>query len=112
MMLRSLNERGRTIVMVTHEPTIGHSTKRIIQIRDGKIEFDRLNGRVDLSDEQREEYSRLGDHEEVEEQPEQLEQPEQKQKSKKRQAAEVVPADQAMEHAEPEKKIVKKRRSK
>jgi len=100
-LLRSLNERGRTIVMVTHEPTIGHSTKRIVQIRDGKIEFDRLNGRIDLSDEQRVEYSCLADPEEspAEEKPQPVE------------AAARVEAAEAKQ-AETQKKTVKKRRSK
>ena len=43
-LLNGLNERGRTIVMVTHEPDIAGYTKRILHIRDGKLEFDHLNG--------------------------------------------------------------------
>ena len=43
-LLADLNRQGRTIVMVTHDPDIAHYTKRIIHIRDGKIESDRLNG--------------------------------------------------------------------
>jgi len=43
-LLNGLNERGRTIVMVTHEPDIASYTKRILHIRDGKLEFDHLNG--------------------------------------------------------------------
>lgn len=44
-LLADLNQQGRTIVMVTHDPDIAHYTKRIIFIRDGKIETDRLNGK-------------------------------------------------------------------
>ncbi len=95
-LLRSLNERGRTIVMVTHEPTIGHSTKRIVHIRDGKIEFDRKNGHVDLSDEQRAEYSHLADPEENDEKP----------------VEQAVVVEQAKDQPEIQKKTVKKRRSK
>jgi putative ABC transport system ATP-binding protein len=102
-LLRSLNERGRTIVMVTHEPTIGHSTKRIVQIRDGKIEFDRLNGRIDLSDEQRVEYSHLADPEESP--AEETEKPQPVEAAARVEAAEA-------NQAEPQKKTVKKRRSK
>lgn len=34
---RSLNEAGKTVVMVTHEPDIAEMTKRTIYMRDGKI---------------------------------------------------------------------------
>jgi len=43
-LLNRLNERGRTIVMVTHEPDIAGYTKRVLHIRDGKLEKDHLNG--------------------------------------------------------------------
>jgi putative ABC transport system ATP-binding protein len=35
-----LNDEGHTIVMITHEPDIAKHAKRIIHIRDGKIEKD------------------------------------------------------------------------
>jgi putative ABC transport system ATP-binding protein len=38
--MHGLHERGRTIVMVTHEPDIARQTERIICIRDGKVESD------------------------------------------------------------------------
>jgi putative ABC transport system ATP-binding protein len=44
-LLHDLHERGRTIVMVTHEPDIAHHTERILMIRDGKLFSDQLNGR-------------------------------------------------------------------
>jgi len=34
------NEEGLTIVIVTHEPDVGHYCKRIIRMRDGRIEGD------------------------------------------------------------------------
>ncbi len=37
---QDLNEKGHTIVMITHEPDIAEHAKRIIHIRDGKIEGD------------------------------------------------------------------------
>jgi len=45
-LLGELNRQGRTIVMVTHDQEIAHYTKRIIFIRDGKIESDRQNGQI------------------------------------------------------------------
>ncbi|MBF0492599.1 MAG: ABC transporter permease [Deltaproteobacteria bacterium] len=38
--LTRLNEAGITVVIVTHEPEIGARTKRIIRMRDGKIQSD------------------------------------------------------------------------
>jgi putative ABC transport system ATP-binding protein len=45
-LMHNLNERGRTIVMVTHEPDIAHYTERIILIRDGKLASDKKNGKL------------------------------------------------------------------
>ncbi|MDH7502286.1 MAG: macrolide ABC transporter ATP-binding protein, partial [Verrucomicrobiota bacterium] len=36
-LFRKLNEDGRTIVLVTHDPEIAAVTPRRIEIRDGKI---------------------------------------------------------------------------
>jgi putative ABC transport system ATP-binding protein len=38
--LHRLHERGRTIVMVTHEHDIAAHTQRTIALRDGRIESD------------------------------------------------------------------------
>jgi putative ABC transport system ATP-binding protein len=43
-LLHELHGRGRTIVMVTHEPDLAEQTQRTIILRDGKIE---TNGRND-----------------------------------------------------------------
>jgi putative ABC transport system ATP-binding protein len=43
-LLHELHGRGRTIVMVTHEPDLAEQTQRTIVLRDGKIE---TNGRDD-----------------------------------------------------------------
>ncbi|MFA6533059.1 MAG: ABC transporter ATP-binding protein [Patescibacteria group bacterium] len=37
---KKLNQEGHTIVMITHEPDIANHAKRIIHIKDGKIEKD------------------------------------------------------------------------
>lgn len=37
---QGLNDMGRTIIMITHEPDIAEHAKRIIHIRDGKISQD------------------------------------------------------------------------
>jgi putative ABC transport system ATP-binding protein len=44
-LLQELNERGRTIVMVTHEPELAALCKRVITFRDGVIESDASNGK-------------------------------------------------------------------
>lgn len=36
-LLRELNDQGRTIVIVTHEPEIGRECKRVIKFKDGAI---------------------------------------------------------------------------
>lgn len=43
-LLTSLHERGRTIVMVTHEEHIAAFAQRTIRFRDGRIEKDEMNG--------------------------------------------------------------------
>ena len=40
-LLIELNEQGKTIIMVTHEPDVGKRTKRIVRLRDGEVESDR-----------------------------------------------------------------------
>ncbi len=40
-----LNDKGHTIVMITHEPDIAHHAKRIIVLKDGKIISDIKNGK-------------------------------------------------------------------
>ncbi len=43
--LLSLNqERGITVVLVTHEPDIAAYTRRVVQIRDGRVSSDEIQG--------------------------------------------------------------------
>jgi putative ABC transport system ATP-binding protein len=48
---QKLNERGITIVLVTHEPDIAQYTKRHIVFRDGKVRLDKLNERQNIASE-------------------------------------------------------------
>ena len=38
--LKKLNNEGNTIVMITHDSSIALEAKRVVQIHDGKINFD------------------------------------------------------------------------
>lgn len=40
---QQINDRGNTVILVTHEEEIAQYTKRIIRLRDGLIESDELN---------------------------------------------------------------------
>jgi putative ABC transport system ATP-binding protein len=44
--LRDLNSRGATIVLVTHEPDIATYGSRIVAFKDGMVVSDRRNPRV------------------------------------------------------------------
>jgi putative ABC transport system ATP-binding protein len=37
-LLQDLNSEGLTLVLVTHDPAIGETAKRVIRMRDGEIE--------------------------------------------------------------------------
>lgn len=38
-----LHERGSTIIMVTHDPTVAARCRRVVRLRDGLVESDELN---------------------------------------------------------------------
>jgi len=44
-----LHQEGQTIIIVTHEESVAHHAKRIIQMRDGKILSDELTNQPELS---------------------------------------------------------------
>jgi putative ABC transport system ATP-binding protein len=44
-LLQRLNRGGITIVLVTHEHDIAACSKRVIEMRDGRVQSDRVNGR-------------------------------------------------------------------
>lgn len=48
-LFHELHEKGNTIIMVTHEDDIAHYAHRIIRLRDGLIEWDRVNENVNRS---------------------------------------------------------------
>jgi putative ABC transport system ATP-binding protein len=39
----AIHEQGNTVVLVTHEEDIANFTKRIVRVRDGVVETDKLN---------------------------------------------------------------------
>jgi putative ABC transport system ATP-binding protein len=43
LLVRMNEERGITVVLVTHEPDIAEYAKRVVVFKDGRIEADRLN---------------------------------------------------------------------
>lgn len=42
-MLQSLNEKGITIIIVTHDPDVGQAVRRRINLRDGLLESDEVD---------------------------------------------------------------------
>lgn len=46
---QDINEKGHTVVMITHEPDIAQHAKRVITIRDGKLVSDKTNSKQVLT---------------------------------------------------------------
>lgn len=61
---QQLNDEGSTIVMVTHEPDIGHHCKRMVSIRDGRVtEDDPVTDRILATDQLRAMYKERDERE-------------------------------------------------
>lgn len=45
-LFQELHDKGNTIIMVTHEDDIAHYAHRIVRLRDGLVEWDRVNEHV------------------------------------------------------------------
>ena len=62
---QELNERGITIILVTHEPDIAQFAKRHIVFRDGKIRSDKINAKPRKASEVLEEMPMIDEEEEA-----------------------------------------------
>jgi putative ABC transport system ATP-binding protein len=45
-LFQELHDKGNTIIMVTHEDDIAHYAHRIVRLRDGLVEWDKVNDNV------------------------------------------------------------------
>lgn len=48
-LIQQINDEGKTVLIVTHEPDIADMTKRIVYLKDGQIESDKLINQVRAS---------------------------------------------------------------
>jgi putative ABC transport system ATP-binding protein len=62
---QELNQKGITIIIVTHEPDIAQFTKRHIMFRDGRIRSDRANPTPRVASEVLKELPVIDDEEET-----------------------------------------------
>ncbi|MCR4617284.1 MAG: ABC transporter ATP-binding protein [Lachnospiraceae bacterium] len=67
--LKNLHEEGRTVIIITHDPTIAAKAERIIHIMDGEIYKDEKNEKGDKGEDAiREELNKAQETEKVKEQ--------------------------------------------
>jgi len=45
-LFQQLNDDGRTVILITHDPEVAQSARRVVQVRDGNITSDKLNQEV------------------------------------------------------------------
>lgn len=48
-LIQQINDEGKTVLVVTHEPDIAEMTKRIVFLKDGQIESDKLVNQIRAS---------------------------------------------------------------
>lgn len=48
-LIQQINDEGKTVLVVTHEPDIAEMTKRIVYLKDGQIESDKLVNQIRAS---------------------------------------------------------------
>lgn len=48
-LIQQINDEGKTVLIVTHEPDIANMTKRIVYLKDGQIEEDKFVNQVRAS---------------------------------------------------------------
>jgi putative ABC transport system ATP-binding protein len=48
-LIQQINDEGKTVLVVTHEPDIAEMTKRIVFLKDGQIEEDKLVNQIRAS---------------------------------------------------------------
>ena len=48
-LFHDLHDSGNTIIMVTHEDDIAHYAHRIVRLRDGLVETDKVNMRISIT---------------------------------------------------------------
>ena len=61
--IQKLNQSGKTIVFVTHEPDIAAFSSRTITLKDGVIISDQRNEKVESAEMKLKEYQKETDHE-------------------------------------------------
>ncbi|MGH9128398.1 MAG: hypothetical protein ACRDY2_05385 [Acidimicrobiales bacterium] len=42
-LLRHLNDAGRTVVLITHEPEVAEFAQRLVRLRGGRVQSDTAN---------------------------------------------------------------------